>query len=147
MYAFEMDNHETLNSAEPLLLTSLPGMTLMRRGKDKDVYDLGDMLLMVSTDRLTVPGKILGQGVKCKGKVVNQLSTYWFRNLRKIFPNHLVSANSRDNIPYLPDKMLCIIGEKYHEAYQRIVCKKRVGRWKYPADECRTDLGDCHGLR
>jgi hypothetical protein len=68
MYAFEMDNHETLNSAEPLLLTGFPGMTLMRRGKDKDVYDLGDMLLMVSTDRLSVPGKILVRVSKGRGR-------------------------------------------------------------------------------
>lgn len=78
---------------EPLLHTNLPGMTLMRRGKDKDVYDLGDMLLMVSTDRLSSAGKSLGQGFKGKGKIVNQVSAYWFRKLRKVFPNHLVSAD------------------------------------------------------
>jgi phosphoribosylaminoimidazole-succinocarboxamide synthase len=68
-------------------------MTLMLRGKDKDVYDLDDMLLMVSTDRLSTAGKSLGQGVIGKGKVVNQLSDYWFRKLSDVFPNHLVSAN------------------------------------------------------
>lgn len=91
MYADEIRNHATLNSVDPLLLTSLPGITLMRRGKDKDVYDLGDMLLMVSTDRLSASGKSLGQGVKGKGKIVNRLSAYWFRILRNIFPNHLVT--------------------------------------------------------
>ncbi|KAF0215400.1 MAG: phosphoribosylaminoimidazole-succinocarboxamide [Geobacteraceae bacterium] len=94
MYAYDMQNHATSISADPLLLTSCPGMTLMRRRKDKDVYDLGDMLLMVSTDRLSAAGRSLGQGVKGKGKIVNQLSAYWFRKLRHIFPNHFVSANT-----------------------------------------------------
>jgi phosphoribosylaminoimidazole-succinocarboxamide synthase len=95
MYAYDMQSHITSNSADPLLLTSCPGLTLLRQGKDKDVYDLGDMLLMVSTDRLSAAGKSLGQGFKGKGKIVNQLSAHWFRKLRRVFPNHLVSANTR----------------------------------------------------
>jgi len=79
MCAYDMQDNPTSTSADPLLLTSCPGMTLMRRGKDKDVYDLGDMLLMVSTDRLSAAGKSPGQGVKGKGKIVNRLSAYWFR--------------------------------------------------------------------
>ena len=94
MYANDMQHHATSNSDAPLITTSLPGMTLMLRGKDKDVYDLGDMLLMVSTDRLSTAGKSLGQGVNGKGKVVNQLSDFWFRKLSAVFPNHLVSANT-----------------------------------------------------
>jgi phosphoribosylaminoimidazole-succinocarboxamide synthase len=93
MYAYDLQMHATSNTANPLLHTDCPGMTLMRRGKSKDIYDLGDMLLMVSTDRLPAAGKTLGQGVSGKGKMVNQLSAYWFRRLRSIFPNHLVSAN------------------------------------------------------
>ena len=53
------------------------------------------MLLMVSTDRLSASGKSLGQGVNGKGKIVNQLSDYWFRKLGDVFPNHLVSANTQ----------------------------------------------------
>jgi phosphoribosylaminoimidazole-succinocarboxamide synthase len=94
MYAYDIQYHATSNSDDPLLLTGFPGMTLMRRGKDKDVYDLGDMLLMVSTDRLSAYGKSLGQGFNGKGKIVNQLSAYWFRKMRNVFPNHLVSANT-----------------------------------------------------
>ena len=95
MYAYDIQYHATSNSDDPLLLTGFPGITLLRRGKDKDVYDLADMLLMVSTDRLSAYGKSLGQGVNGKGKIVNQLSAYWFRKLRNVFPNHLVSANTR----------------------------------------------------
>jgi phosphoribosylaminoimidazole-succinocarboxamide synthase len=94
MYAYDMQDNPTSTSADPLLLTSCPGMALMLRGKDKDVYDLGDMLLMVSTDRLSAAGKSPGQGVKGKGKIVNRLSAYWFRKLRNVFPNHLVSTDT-----------------------------------------------------
>lgn len=100
MYAYDIHEPESSYSAEPLLHTDCQGLTLMRRGKDKDVYDLGDMLLMVSTDRLSAFGKSLGQGFAGKGKIVSQLSSYWFRKLRKIIPNHLVSAN-QDCFPAL----------------------------------------------
>ena len=94
MYAFNMQNNLVSASAEPLTLTTFPGIALLKRGKDKDVYDLGDMLFMVATDRLSAGGKNLGKGIKGKGRIINQLSTHWFRKLRKVFPNHLVSADS-----------------------------------------------------
>jgi phosphoribosylaminoimidazole-succinocarboxamide synthase len=86
---------ELSDSDDALLHTCFPGITLLRRGKNKDIYDLGDKLLMVSTDRLTAAGRVLAQGVKGKGRIVNQLSSYWFRKLRTVFPNHLVSAQTR----------------------------------------------------
>lgn len=95
MYAQALQIQLLSGPTEPLLLTNYPGLTLLRRGKDKDVYDLGDMLLLISTDRLSAGGKSLEQGVAGKGKIVNQLSAYWLRKLRNIFPNHLVSADSR----------------------------------------------------
>jgi phosphoribosylaminoimidazole-succinocarboxamide synthase len=94
MYAGKLQNHRVSNSVEPHIVTSYPRIALMRRGKDKDVYDLGDMLLMVATDRLSAGGKNLGKGIKGKGRITNQLSAHWFRKLRKVFPNHLVSADS-----------------------------------------------------
>lgn len=95
MFESDRPHNQRLNLADALLQTDLPGMTLLRRGKNKDLYDLGDKLLMVSTDRLSAAGTILAQGVKGKGKIVNQLSSHWFRKLRTVFPNHLVSANTR----------------------------------------------------
>ena len=94
MYALNMQSNLVSASAEPLTLTTFPGIALLKRGKDKDVYDLGDMLFMVATDRLSAGGKNLGKGIKGKGRIINQLSTHWFRKLRKVFPNHLVSADS-----------------------------------------------------
>jgi phosphoribosylaminoimidazole-succinocarboxamide synthase len=90
-----MQHNPSATSAAPLLVTNLPGMSLLRRGKEKDVYDLGDMLLLVSTDRLSAAGKSLEQGIAGKGKIVNKLSATWFRKLRTIFPNHLVCADIR----------------------------------------------------
>ena len=52
MHAYDMRESVEQGSSEPLMATGLPGLSLVRRGKEKDVYDLGDMLLMVSTDRL-----------------------------------------------------------------------------------------------
>ncbi len=88
-------NNLKFTPTDPFLFAGYSELNLLRRGKVKDIYDLGDMLLMVSTDRLTASGKSLEQEVKGKGKIVNQLSAYWFRKLRKIIPNHLVSADSR----------------------------------------------------
>ncbi len=95
MYAYNFQNQAIPESVEPLLFTDCPGMDLMLRGGNKDVYDLGDMLLLVSTDRLSASGQSLSQGATGKGKIVNQLSAYWFRKLRNIIPNHFVSADSR----------------------------------------------------
>jgi len=95
MYACKMQYHLPSSANEPLLSTDYPGLTLLRRGKDKDVYDLGDMLLLVATDRLSAAGKSLNQGIPGKGKIINNLSAFWFRRLRHIFPNHLVSSDSR----------------------------------------------------
>lgn len=89
-----MENSPVSAAAEPLTSTHLPGIALLKRGKDKDVYDLGDMLLMVATDRLSAGGKNLGEGIRGKGVIINRLSAYWFRKLRRVFPNHLVTADS-----------------------------------------------------
>lgn len=94
MYALNMQNNLLEPAAEPLISTTFPGIALLKRGKDKDVYDLGDMLFMVATDRLSAGGKNLGGGIKGKGRIINQLSAHWFRTLRKVFPNHLVSVDS-----------------------------------------------------
>lgn len=91
MHAYDMRESMEQGSSEPLMATGLPGLSLVRRGKEKDVYDLGDMLLMVSTDRLSADGITLRQGIAGKGRITCQLSSFWFRKLRGIFPNHVVT--------------------------------------------------------
>ena len=72
-----------------LLETSLP-LPLLKRGKVRDIYRLGDRLLIVSTDRISAFDYVLPCGVPEKGKILNQLSAFWFARTAHIVPNHLV---------------------------------------------------------
>jgi phosphoribosylaminoimidazole-succinocarboxamide synthase len=74
-----------------LLETNLP-LPLFRRGKVRDVYDLGDELLIVSTDRISAFDVVLPCGIPDKGKVLNQLSAFWFEKTAHILPNHLIKV-------------------------------------------------------
>ncbi len=70
--------------------TKLP-LPLFQRGKVRDVYDLGDELLVVSTDRISAFDIVLPTGVPDKGRVLNQMSAFWFRQTGGIIENHMVS--------------------------------------------------------
>jgi phosphoribosylaminoimidazole-succinocarboxamide synthase len=61
-----------------ILETNLSGISLARRGKVRDVYDLGEHLLIVATDRISAFDYVLGSGIPDKGKVLTQLSGFWF---------------------------------------------------------------------
>jgi len=74
-----------------LLETSLP-LPLFRRGKVRDVYDLGDKLFIMSTDRISAFDVVLPCGIPDKGKVLNQLSAFWFEKTAHILPNHLINV-------------------------------------------------------
>ncbi len=78
----------------PLLLESnLPGLELIRRGKVRDVYAVdSDRLLIVATDRISAFDVILGSGIPDKGRVLTQISLFWFQFLSGV-PNHLITAN------------------------------------------------------
>ncbi len=67
-----------------------------RRGKVRDIYELGDTLLIVATDRLSAFDVVLPDGIPNKGKVLTQISTFWFRKLSHIIPNHIVSVDVKD---------------------------------------------------
>src|SRR5471032_1300874 len=75
-----------------VLETHLPGLTLARRGKVRDVYDLGEYLLIVATDRISAFDYVLGSGIPDKGKVLTQMSTFWFERMEPIVANHLLST-------------------------------------------------------
>ena len=74
-----------------LLNTKLP-FKLFGRGKVRDTYDLGDKLLMVTTDRLSAFDVVLPNGIPAKGQVLTKLSTFWFRETEQIVPNHLITT-------------------------------------------------------
>jgi len=76
-----------------VLETNLSGLTLARRGKVRDVYDLGDHLLIVATDRISAFDYILGSGIPDKGKVLTQLSAFWFDRVGDLVPHHVVSID------------------------------------------------------
>ena len=66
-----------------VLETNLEGLTLARRGKVRDVYDLGEHLLIVATDRISAFDFVLSSGIPDKGKVLTQLSAFWFDHARR----------------------------------------------------------------
>ena len=72
-----------------LLKSELPGLKLLSRGKVRDNYDLGDTLLIVSTDRISAFDHILPNGIPDKGKVLNQISLFWFEMMSGLVRNHL----------------------------------------------------------
>jgi phosphoribosylaminoimidazole-succinocarboxamide synthase len=74
--------------------TLLPGLPPPRRGKVRDVYDLGDRLLVVATDRISAFDVVLSPGIPGKGAVLTQLSTFWFRKFGTLVPNHLVETDA-----------------------------------------------------
>jgi phosphoribosylaminoimidazole-succinocarboxamide synthase len=79
-----------------VLQTDFPGLVLARRGKVRDVYDLGEQLLIVATDRLSAFDYVLGSGIPDKGKVLTQLSAFWFQRLGDLVPHHLISVDVSD---------------------------------------------------
>ena len=79
--------------AAPLLETRLNGLPLYRQGKVRDIYEVGDALLMVATDRISAFDYVLGSGIPDKGKVLTQLSNFWFERTGHIVPNHLLEVD------------------------------------------------------
>jgi len=80
-------------NSQIILKTELPGLGSPRRGKVRDVYDLGDRLLIVSTDRISAFDWVLPNAIPHKGRVLTQLSAFWFRKLSHVVKNHLLSSS------------------------------------------------------
>jgi phosphoribosylaminoimidazole-succinocarboxamide synthase len=77
----------------PVLTTTLGNRKPDRTGKVRDIYDFGDRLLIVATDRISAFDYILGSGIPDKGKVLTQISRFWFDRLHDVVPNHIISTN------------------------------------------------------
>jgi phosphoribosylaminoimidazole-succinocarboxamide synthase len=73
--------------------THFPGLTLLSRGKVRDLYEVAGNLLLVATDRLSAFDVVLPSPIPDKGRVLTQLSLFWFETLRGVVPNHVLSAN------------------------------------------------------
>jgi phosphoribosylaminoimidazole-succinocarboxamide synthase len=85
------------SSSTVLVDTDLP-LPLFRRGKVRDVYGLDDKLLIVSTDRISAFDVVLPCGIPDKGRVLNQLSAFWFKKTAHILPNHLLKVIDSDAV-------------------------------------------------
>src|ERR1041384_8875585 len=76
-----------------LLQTDFPELTLHARGKVRDLYSLNGQLLFVATDRISAFDYVLAPGIPQKGRVLTQLSLFWFDFLKDVVPNHLSTAD------------------------------------------------------
>ncbi|MEZ4526078.1 MAG: phosphoribosylaminoimidazolesuccinocarboxamide synthase [Desulfobacterales bacterium] len=76
--------------------TDFPGLKLVKKGKVRDVYDLGEFFLMVATDRISAYDVVMPDPVPGKGKVLNQISLFWFDVMKSLVSHHVISGNTDD---------------------------------------------------
>ncbi len=81
---------------EVILKTEMPEIGIPRRGKVRDIYDLGDYLLLIATDRVSAFDVVLPNGIPDKGKTLTQISIYWFKQMEGIIKNHIVATEVKD---------------------------------------------------
>jgi phosphoribosylaminoimidazole-succinocarboxamide synthase len=87
---------------EPILQLDLPGIKKLRSGKVRDLFDLGDALLLVASDRISAFDVVMPNGIPRKGEVLTQISHFWFEKFASLVPNHLLRrANEPLGIPAL----------------------------------------------
>lgn len=79
-----------------ILETNFKNLNLVKKGKVRDIYDLGEYYLIVSTDRLSAFDVIMNEGIPGKGKILTKISEFWFDFTKDIIPNHLISTNLSD---------------------------------------------------
>ena len=79
-----------------ILQTKLNDIKLLRRGKVRDIYDLGEYLLLVASDRVSAFDVVLPNGIPGKGKILTQISIFWFNEMTDIVSNHLIATDVKD---------------------------------------------------
>ncbi len=79
-----------------ILKTEFPDIALLKRGKVRDIYDLGEYLLLVATDRISAFDVILPNGIPGKGRVLTRISVFWFKQMEGIIQNHIIFTNVKD---------------------------------------------------
>ncbi len=88
----------------PIIMNcDLPDLNLVNRGKVRDIYDLGEHLLIVTSDRISAFDVVMDQGIPYKGQVLNQMSIFWFKQMDGLIPNHIV-ATEVDDFPVATHK-------------------------------------------
>jgi len=79
-----------------ILKTDFSDVDLVKRGKVRDIYDLGGHLLLIATDRISAFDVVLPSGIPGKGRVLTQISIYWFKQMEKIVQNHIEATDVKD---------------------------------------------------
>jgi phosphoribosylaminoimidazole-succinocarboxamide synthase len=87
---------ENADMSKLVLQTDFPDLKLAGRGKVRDIYDMGETLLIVTSDRISAFDVIMNEPVPDKGYVLTQISAFWFRQMEDIIPNHIISTEVRD---------------------------------------------------
>ncbi len=85
-----------MNSSDVLFDTSIPNLPMIGRGKVRDIYDLGEKLLIVTTDRISAFDVIMDEGIPQKGYVLTQISKFWFDQMSDLIPHHLLATEVDD---------------------------------------------------
>src|SRR5580698_3944200 len=83
---------------ETILQLDLPGVKKLKSGKVREIFDLGDRLLLVASDRISAFDVIMPNGIPRKGEVLTQISHFWFERFASLVPNHLL-AKASDPLP------------------------------------------------
>ena len=96
--------------ATPILTTSIARRSPDRQGKVRDIYDFGDRLLIVATDRISAFDYVLGSGIPDKGKVLTQISAFWFDRTRAIVANHVLATDPGQYPPEVRDDSELLAG-------------------------------------
>mgnify|MGYP005849312589 FL=1 len=76
-----------------IIQTDFSGLKFLKRGKVRDIYEVGDNLLIVSTDRISAFDVIMNQGIPFKGIILTKISEFWFNFVKDIIPNHMITTN------------------------------------------------------
>lgn len=79
-----------------VMQTNFPDLKLVTRGKVRDIYDLGEHLLIVTSDRISAFDVIMNEGIPKKGQVLTQISIWWFKQMADLIPNHIVAVDVDD---------------------------------------------------
>ncbi len=113
-------------------------LKLLKCGKVRDIYDLDDKLLLISTDRLSAFDVVLPNGIPCKGEALNRLSAYWFDELKGIIPNHLIDVVDQRTMLVRKTKPIkiefVVRGYLYGSAFENYRSGKPISGIKLPND-------------
>lgn len=105
----------------------IPGLTLLRRGKVRDVYDLGENLLIVASDRLSAFDVILPSPIPGKGKILTKAALFWFALTKDVVENHLVASDYEQIKTHLPRESQLALDRSWFDGRMMLVRKaKRV---------------------